>query len=101
MTYVRGNVLDMEEIRKAVPEVDEKMKAIAELRQFADDNAIITNNGRIAGGAGGMKIMARVPAEVVMYAEAHHGDIWTGMTEKEFSRWLKDNPWFAAYTGAK
>jgi hypothetical protein len=75
---------------------DETFDALQTLRNFTDEHAKYTSHGRIAGGSGDLKIIARVPESVMIVALAAEPDLLKD--KKTLFKWLDANPHFDAYT---
>lgn len=88
-----------ETIQKYVPTYGERMEFIANYRQYTDDIATSTSRGRVAGGSGNLKIVARIPEALMITLMAVEPNFLKD--KKLFWKWLDANPEYAAYTRRK
>ena len=93
---VLNYISDPKNLKRALVDSDKTFDLIKQLRDFTDDHAVMTSNGRIAGGSGNLKLIARVPESVMIVALAVEPNLLKD--RKLLWKWLDANPQFAAYT---
>lgn len=88
-----------ENISKRIPNYADRIEFLDQFRQFTDEQAKVTNWGKVAGGYGSMKLIARVPESVLITILAIEPNFLKD--KKLIYKWLDQNPEYAAYTRKK
>ena len=88
-----SEILEAEAIDEHAPAaVVKAMDEIAEIKQFANDMAVITNNGPRVGGTGDGKIIGYLPLEIGPILWKYEPEIF--LSKKKMHQFLDKNPHF-------
>jgi hypothetical protein len=88
-----SEILQPEALDEHAPEaVTKAMDEIAEIKQFANDMAVISSHGRRVGGTGDAKIIGYLPLELGPILWAYEPEIF--LSKKNMHKFLDANPHF-------
>lgn len=96
---VLNYISDPKNLKRALVDADKTFDYIDQMRRFTDDHAKQTNYGPVAGGAGDLKIVARVPESLLIVALSIEPNLLKD--KKLLYKWLDANPHFYAYSRKK